>query len=102
MDKLTKYQTAIKETLQEMTKGSYSEPQHLKDVTVFDDVNYRYLIVTQGWDRKEWVNNILVEIDIINSRVLIQCNNTELPVKQFLIEKGIDVSDIIIPYLEKV
>jgi hypothetical protein len=95
MDKLTKYQTAIKETLQEMTKGSYSDPQQLKDVTVFDDVNSRYLIVTQGWDRKDWVNNILVEIDIINTRVLIQCNNTELPVRQYLVEKGIGDGDII-------
>jgi hypothetical protein len=102
MDKLTKYRNAVQLALNHFTKGSSLPPQYLKDVTVSDAVNDRYAVITQGWDKGEYVNELTAEIDIVEGKVLIQSNNTDIGIKQLLLENGVDASDIVIPLLEKV
>ncbi len=97
MDKLTKYRDAVRQALTLFTKGTYLPPQYLKDVTVFDGVNDRYAVVTQGWDKGEYVNELTAEVDIVDGKVLIQFNNTDIGIKQLLIEHGVDESDIAKP-----
>jgi hypothetical protein len=102
MDKLTKYRNAVRQALTHFTKGTYLPPQHLKDVTLFDPVNDRYAVITQGWDKGEYVNELTAEVDIVDGKVLIQFNNTDIGIKQLLLENGVPESDIVIPALEKV
>ncbi len=102
MDKLTKYRNAVRQALTHFTKGTYLPPQYLKDVTLFDPVNDRYAVITQGWDKGEYVNELTAEVDIVDGKVLIQLNNTDIGIKQLLLENGVNEWDIVIPALEKV
>jgi hypothetical protein len=102
MDKLARYRNAVQQALNHFTKGTYLPPQYLKDVTLFDVVNDRYAVITQGWDKGEYVNELTAEVDIVHGKVLIQFNNTDIRIKQLLLENGVAESDIVIPALEKV
>lgn len=102
MDKLAHYRNAVQQALNYFTKGTYLPPQHLKDVTVFDVVNDRYAVITQGWDKGEYVNELTAEVDMVAGKVLIQFNNTDIRIKQLLLENGVAESDSVIPALEKV
>ncbi len=88
--------------MNQFTKGTYLPPQYLKDLTVFDAVNDRYAVITQGWDKGEYVNELNAEVHIVDGKVFIQFNNTDIGLKQLLLEHGVDESDIFIPALEKV
>jgi hypothetical protein len=102
MDKLTHYRNAVQLALNHFTKGTYLLPQHLKNVTLFDAVNDQYAVITQGWDKGEYVNELTAEIDIVDGKVLTQFNNTDIRIRQLLLENGVDELDIVIPSLEKV
>ena len=69
---------------------------------MFDAVNDRYAVITQGWDKGEYVNELTAEVDIVDGKVSIQLDNTDIGLRQLLLENGVAASDIIVPSLEKV
>jgi hypothetical protein len=101
MDKLNAYREAVKGTLTEFTRGGYLPPQYLKDVTLFDETEDRYAVITQGWDKGEYVNELTAEIDIIEEKVYIKLNTTDVNLRQMLVKNGINEKDIETAYLQK-
>jgi hypothetical protein len=57
--------------------------------------------ITPRPDKGEYVNEITAEVDIVDGEVLIQFNNTNIRIKQLLLENGVDELDTVIPSLEK-
>lgn len=68
---LTRYRNAVRQALDHFTRGTYLPPQYLKDVTLFDAVNDRYAVITRGWDKGEYVNELTAEINIVDGKVSI-------------------------------
>ena len=45
--------------------------------TVFDLVNDRYLVVSQGWERPRRIHSVLIHLDLIGDKIWVQRDGTE-------------------------
>lgn len=97
VDKLTTYRTIIQELL-----GHYAtyKPSHgeIEIQTLFDLKNDHYQVLGVGWDRKERIYGVSIHLDIKDSKIWLQINNTEMDVCQELVERGVAKDDIVIGF----
>ncbi len=98
MAKIKKYQKAILEILNDYTKIRYSNI-NAENQLIADKENHRYQVVTIGWDNKKFVHDCPIHIDIINDKIWIQRNMTEIDLGQFFMERGISTNEIVLGFL---
>jgi hypothetical protein len=98
MAKIKKYQKAILEILNDYTKIRYSNI-NAENQLIADKENHRYQVITIGWDNKKFVHDCPIHIDIINDKIWIQRNMTEIDLGQFFMERGIATTDIVLGFL---
>src|SRR5262249_60889484 len=92
MEKLERYRSVIERELTsivEQTKGAISAPPGLRDKTVFDRQSDYYLILREGWDSSRRIHGPVVSLEIIDGKVWLQADNTDLRVAERLEEAGI-------------
>ncbi|MCP4110004.1 MAG: XisI protein, partial [Desulfobacteraceae bacterium] len=56
---------------------------------LFDDELLHYMAVSVGWMQQKRIHLCLIHITIRDDFIIIQCNNTEVPVVTELAEMGI-------------
>ena len=98
MDKISLYEQHILGILQEYTKVEYAN-LNAQNQLIADRENRRYQVVTIGWDGKKYVHDCPMHLDIINGKIWIQRNMTELDLGEMLVEMGVPKSDIVIGFL---
>ena len=72
--------------------------QGIQDRTVFDRNNDSYAVITEGWDGEERVHHIVAHLEIINGKVWIQADNTDIVIARELETSGIPKSDIVLGF----
>jgi hypothetical protein len=105
MEKIELYRDAVKATLQYLLKGGYGGKQsNLRNVRIYDEAENRFAVVTQGWDgvEEEYINEFVAQIDIVEDKVLIQINLSDIDLQKGLIANGMSADDIEVPYLQDV
>ena len=96
MDKLTQYRCWIKEILE---KYSLMKPAGNIEVYKFFDLQQdHYQVFHAGWNKYRRIFGPLIHIDIIESKVVIQYDGTEIGVANELVELGIPKQDIVLAY----
>ena len=57
---------------------------------VYDEAENRFAVVTQGWDgvEEEYINEFVAQIDIVDDKVLIQINLSDVDLQKGLVAKG--------------
>jgi XisI protein len=101
MDKLERYRSIIKRELTaivEQTKRAISPPPGLRDKTVFDRQSDYYLILREGWDGSRRIHGPVVSLEIIDGKVWLQADNTDLRVAERLEDAGISKADIVLGF----
>jgi hypothetical protein len=98
MVKLKKYQKAILDILQDYTKVRYAN-LNAENQLIADKENNRYQVVTIGWDKRKFVHDCPMHIDIIDGKIWIQRNMTEIDLGIELINRGVQKSDIVLGFL---
>ncbi|WP_414579678.1 XisI protein [Anabaena sp. CCY 9402-a] len=76
MDTLDNYRHIIKEVLTPYTQIPYSYAD-IKCQAVFDSENDSYLLITLGWDGVKRIHGCLVHLEIIDSKIWVQRDDTE-------------------------
>jgi hypothetical protein len=66
--------------------------------TVFDSENDSYLLITIGWDGVKRIHGCLVHLDIIDSKVWVQRDDTEDGVTYELEAAGIPKDKIVLGF----
>ena len=84
--------------LEDYTTVRYSNI-NAENKLIADKVNHRYQVVTIGWDKNKFVHDCPMHIDIIDGKVWIQRNMTEIDIAEILTEQGIAKSDIVLGFL---
>jgi hypothetical protein len=105
MEKIELYRNAIKATLDYLLKAGYGGKQsNLKNVRVYDEQENRFAVVTQGWDGvdEEYINEFVAQIDLVEDKVLIQINLSDVDLQKRLVANGVNADDIEVPYLQDV
>lgn len=97
MDKLDAYRNAIMEFL---TENAHTPIGDIQTELVFDTQRDHYQIVQVGWGRDDRrVYGSSIHLDIIEGKIWLQQNSTEIDVGQALIEKGVEQTDIVLGFV---
>lgn len=72
--------------------------QGIRDRTIFDEKNNRYAVISEGWDRGERIHHVVADLEIINGKVWIQADNTDIVIARELESQGIPKSDIVLGF----
>ena len=89
MDKVTLYSQIVCQFLEDFAKDD-PEAQ-----LIFDLKRDRYLVMHNGWRNDYRIYGCAIHLDIINGKVWIQNNSTEIFVDRELVKRGIDARDIV-------
>lgn len=95
MEKIRKYQKAI---LKVLNKYAAIKSPFMPDVAnkvIADTKNHYYQLVRMGWYQDKHVHYAVFHFDIVDDKVWIQQNRTDVKIDKNLIEAGIAPKDIV-------
>jgi hypothetical protein len=95
--KTIRYRDIIKELLTEWAAIPHLE-KGIRERTLFDEQHDRYAVISEGWLGTERVLDIILDLEIINGKVWIQADNTDVAMARKLETKGIPKSDIVLGF----
>jgi XisI protein len=97
MDKLELYRGAIEKVLTDYASVPIAFGE-IDSQLIFDKERDRYQVVSVGWAGHRRVHGCTLHLDIINEKIWIQHNTTELQIGQELVAIGIPKEDIILGF----
>lgn len=104
MDKLEQYRVAIKKVLTEYANVPIANGE-IDCQLIFDTERvgvarrrHRYQIMSVGWHGHRRVHSCVLHLDIINGKIWVQHNTTEIQIAQELVAMGIPKEDIILGF----
>ncbi|MBW4532684.1 MAG: XisI protein [Pleurocapsa minor HA4230-MV1] len=104
MDKLTNYRQYIQQFLTEQTQGQIIGGD-IETEVIFDLDRDRYLLIDLGWQKHQRIYNCVIHLEIRDSKIWIQRNQTDQPIADVLIAMGVAKEDIILglqpPYIRE-
>ena len=97
MDHLDHYREIIRRILSE-----YATIRHHRGTTryetVFDREKDRYLMISTGWEGKRREHRIVIQLDIINGKIWLQCDNTDAVIADDLERAGVSKQEIVLGF----
>jgi hypothetical protein len=96
MDRVEHYRQIVRTFLEAYAQESVSPNETVTAELVFDEKRDRYLLVHVGWQGARRIYGCPMQIDIIDNKVWLQHNATEIFVDQELIAKGIPEDDVVL------
>jgi hypothetical protein len=97
MDTQLNYPTLIKNILQAQTQYQLAD-KSIESHVVFDDEHHRYLLLELGWSDKKYTHDCIINIELINNKIWIQCDGTEEGIATSLLEAGVPNDDIVLGF----
>ena len=95
MDRLAGYRQIIRRILAEYDGIKDSSGDSVTEI-VFDGANDRYLVLDQGWEGVKRVHSVVLHVEVINGKVWLQCNNTDVDIAQDMVLAGIPREHIVL------
>ena len=92
MDRLDKYRQIICQFLRDFATD---DPEAK---LIFDQEHDRFLVMHVGWRNDYRIYGCAIQLDLIDGKVWIQNNSTEVFVDRELIKRGIDAKDIVLGF----
>lgn len=104
MDRVEQYRKIIQQVLTDYATVPIANGE-IDSQLIFDIERDHYQITNIGWDGNRRVHSCVLHLDIIDGKVWIQHNSTEMAIGSELSKMGIPNSDIILgfqaPYLRQ-
>ena len=97
MDRLEQYRSIIEQVLTQRVNDLKDFPD-LRDKTVFDRHSDCYLILREGWDGARRIHGPIISLEIINGKVWLQADHTNLRIAERLEEAGVPKTDIVLGF----
>lgn len=98
MDKILRYEAIILETLKPYASIRYAN-MNVQNELIADKENHRYQVVSVGWDGDTFVHDCPIHIDIIDGKIWVHRNMTELDLDSVFAENNVPKQDIVIGFL---
>lgn len=96
-DKLNRYREIIEQTLTEI--ASYiPQDEQSPHKTVFDRHADSYALIEVGWAENQRIHQFVIHLEIINGKVWVQADNTDLNITRELERAGIPKGDIVLGF----
>ena len=97
MDKELNYKKAVKKFITEQSQDQGSFPE-IKTSPVIDDAGGHYLVYHSGWLNNRRTYSCYLHIDVLNGKVVIQHNGTNLEIADELMSLGVQREDIVLEF----
>jgi len=94
MATLETYRKYIQELLTEHSKLVWDD--RIKAETIFDTERDRYQLVYVGWQGSKRIYGVVLHLDIINGKIWIQQDGTEVGIANKLVDLGVPKQDIVL------
>lgn len=95
MDTVEFYRQIVKQLLNEYASFFNYDPE-VQTQTIFDLESDRYMLISIGWMGEKRVHDCIMHVDIINSQIWIQENNTDRSIAEELVAAGIPPKSIVL------
>ncbi|MBO0861188.1 MAG: XisI protein [Chloracidobacterium sp.] len=95
--KTEKYRQLIQEYLTRFAAIPNLE-SGVRDRTLFDRQNDSYAVIAEGWDGEERVHFIVAHLEIIDGKIWIQADNTDVVIARELEAAGVPKADIVLGF----
>ena len=95
MDKLN-YSEIVTKILEKHAINKENDP--IQAQLIIDSKRDHYQVFYVGWLEGRRIHGSLIHIDIINNKIWIQCDKTEIGIANELLEMGIPKSDIVLGF----
>ncbi|MBE9020428.1 XisI protein [Chroococcidiopsidales cyanobacterium LEGE 13417] len=92
MDRVNQYRQIVRDFLQDFAADD-PEAQ-----LIFDEQRDRYLVMHNGWRNDYRIYGCAMQLDLIESKVWIQHNSTEIVIDRELVQRGIAPQDIVLGF----
>lgn len=101
MDKIKKYQDIIVSFLHfyHIESGGSRTDSPIKHRILIDRENNSFQLLSAGWSNQNYIFGPIFHFDIIDGKIWMQCNNTEWEVVDYLMEHGVERSDIVLGFV---
>jgi XisI protein len=96
MDTLTMYRSLIQQLLSE--HASLVWDSRISAETIFDRDHDRYQLVYVGWRGSERVYGTVLHVDVIDGKIWVQQDGTEVGIANKLVEHGVPKQDIVLGF----
>lgn len=97
MDRVEEYKVVAADTLR---KYAEHKPVNV-DVErqlILDNENGHYQLMSVGWKGNERIHNCVIHLDVIDGKVWVQQDATDIGIADELVEQGIPKSDIVLAF----
>ena len=94
MEKVKKYQKIILQVLEEYANIKSPFMPEVENLIIADTKKHHYQLVRMGWYKDRHVHYTVFHFDILDNKVWIQENRTDVKIDEELIEAGIAAKDI--------
>lgn len=99
MDKIAQYQQIILATLEEYAAIKKTLTPGVTSQLIVDKENHHYQLLSIGWHNNRFIYTIAFHFDLINGKIWIQQNNTDVLIADELVEKGVNREDIVLGFV---
>jgi hypothetical protein len=96
MDTITQYRQHIQAILK--AHASLVWDQRIQAETIFDTEHDHYQLVYVGWRNSKRVYGVVLHLDIIDNKIWIQQDGTEIGIANKLVELGVPKADIVLAF----
>lgn len=101
MEKLEKYKDIIQEELEYRASLKISNAPELSRHLVINADRTEFILLDVGWFKKRYISDIIFHIGIINDKVWVHNDYTDIGIADFFVKGGIPKSDIVLAFLPK-
>lgn len=100
MEKLKKYEAMILALLEEYARDWNKGDKSIRSQVIADKENNHYQLIRIGWKNdQDYIHNCVFHLEIIDEKVWIQENRTDILIAEELVASGIPKQDIVLGLL---
>lgn len=105
MNKITNYQNIIIDFLKQQAAPTLGMNPNIRREVIADRESNNFQLLHVGWKGNQYQFFVAFHLSIINEKIWLQWNRTEHEVVDYLMERGVPKSDIVLglkpPYVRK-
>jgi XisI protein len=99
MDKITHYQNILSDLLAEYSNVQKTLTPNVKSQIIIDRDRNQFQLLSVGWHGERYVYTVAFHFVIIENKIWLQQNNTDILIADELVERGVPKSDIVLGFI---
>jgi hypothetical protein len=98
MDRMNQYQQLLEKVVHDYANFC-KDPPGMKTSPIIDRERNTYLVQRNGWTKDRYIFGAMMQLDLIDGKIWIQHDGTDMPVADELELAGVPKSDIVLGFI---